>query len=113
MERIKTRTELFNEIVKGIVEILKDEVISIILYGSVARGTESSESDIDIALIIKNRLSIEKREELDDFLDEMDLKYDKLFSAVDINENKFETWKEIIPFYQNVSREGIVLWKAA
>ncbi|MCI5910123.1 MAG: nucleotidyltransferase domain-containing protein [Oscillospiraceae bacterium] len=113
MERIKTRTELFNEIVKGIVEILKDEVISIILYGSVARGTESSESDIDIALIIKNRLSIEKREELDDFLGEMDLKYDKLFSAVDINENKFETWKEIIPFYQNVSREGIVLWKAA
>lgn len=113
MERIKTRTELFNEIVKGIVEILKDEVISIILYGSVARGTENSESDIDIALIIKNRLSIEKREELDDFLGEMDLKYDKLFSAVDINENKFETWKEIIPFYQNVSREGIVLWKAA
>ena len=42
---------------KKIVEILKDEVISIILYGSVARGTESSESDIDIALIIKNRLS--------------------------------------------------------
>lgn len=113
METIKTRTELFNEIVKGIVEILKDEIISIILYGSVARGTENSESDIDIALIIKNRLSIEKREELDDFLGEMDLKYDKLFSAVDINENKFETWKEIIPFYQNVSREGIVLWKAA
>lgn len=113
METIKTRTGLFNEIVKGIVEILKDEIISIILYGSVARGTENSESDIDIALIIKNRLSIEKREELDDFLGEMDLKYDKLFSAVDINENKFETWKEIIPFYQNVSREGIVLWKAA
>lgn len=113
MEKIKTQTELFNEIVNGIVEILKDEVISIILYGSVARGTENSESDIDIAIIIKNRLSIEKREELDDFLGEMDLKYDKLFSVVDINESKFETWKEIIPFYQNVSKEGIVLWKTA
>lgn len=113
MEALRTQKNIFDEIVAGILEILKEDAVAIILYGSVARGTENQESDVDIAIIIRQKLSREKREALDNFLGDMDLKHDKLFSAVDIDENKFETWKNVIPFYQNVSREGIVLWKAA
>lgn len=104
---------VFKELVTGILEILKEDALSIILYGSVARGTDTEKSDVDIAVLIRQQIPRNTREQLDDFLGDLDLKYDKVFSVVDITENKFETWKNVIPFYQNVSREGIVLWKAA
>jgi hypothetical protein len=43
----------------------------------------------------------------------MNLKYDKVFSVIDINYEQFKKWEKVLPFYQNVNREGIVLWKAA
>lgn len=113
MAELKNQKYIFDEIVNGILGILNEDVSTIILYGSVARGTETSDSDVDIALIIRHGLSRERRDELDGFLGDMDLKYDKVFSVVDIEEQKFETWKKVLPFYQNVSKEGIVLWKAA
>ena len=113
IQNLFSRCCIFDEIVNGILDILNEDVSTIILYGSVARGTETSDSDIDIALIIRHGLSRERRDELDGFLGDMDLKYDKVFSVVDIEEQKFETWKKVLPFYQNVSKEGIVLWKAA
>ena len=44
---------------------------------------------------------------------DMNLKYDKVFSVIDVNVHKFDKWAAVLPFYQNVDREGIVLWTAA
>lgn len=41
----------------------------------------------------------------------MNLKYDKVFSVSDYA--MFCKWEKVTPFYQNVNREGIVLWRAA
>lgn len=38
-----------NELIEGLKNIFKDNLESIILYGSVAKGTDTDESDIDIA----------------------------------------------------------------
>ena len=43
----------------------------------------------------------------------MNLKYDKVFSVIDIDYSNFVKWSEILPFYKNVNKEGVVLWKAA
>ena len=43
------RTELVN----GIVSIMENKLVSIVLYGSVARGKNTEESDVDIALIMR------------------------------------------------------------
>ena len=43
----------------------------------------------------------------------MNLKYDKVFSIIDIEKSNLEKWGHILPFYKNVQKEGIVLWKAA
>ena len=43
----------------------------------------------------------------------MDLKYDRVFSVIDIDVREFDKWKTLSPFYRNVNQEGIVLWKAA
>lgn len=39
---------MFDELVQGIIKVLRGNVVKIVLYGSVARGTQTSESDIDI-----------------------------------------------------------------
>ena len=44
---------------------------------------------------------------------EMDLKYGKVFSIIDIEKEKIDKWGKVLPFYKNIQKEGIVLWKAA
>ena len=102
-----------DELVKGILEIIGGTVNAIVLYGSVARGTADVDSDVDIALIINNPLSPADDVRLADFVVDMNLKYNKVFSVIDIANAEYQKWREIIPFYKNVVKEGVVLWKAA
>lgn len=101
------------ELVSGILEAIQEKAVKIILYGSAARGTSTPESDVDVALLMNGSLSAETEDRLSDFIVEMNLKYDKVFSVIDIDFNHFSKWESVTPFYQNVNREGIVLWKAA
>lgn len=105
--------QMVKELVDGFLEILNEKLVSVILYGSVARGTASGESDIDVALLIKGSLSSDVEDKLSDFIVDMNLKYDKVFSVIDIDIDNYEKWKAVAPFYKNVKQDGIVLWKAA
>ena len=105
--------QMVDELVAGLLKIVDEQLVSVILYGSVARGTASSESDVDVALLIKGSLSSVTENELSDFIVDMNLKYDKVFSVIDIDIDNYEKWKAVAPFYKNVKRDGIVLWKAA
>ena len=105
--------EVLMELVNGILEIMEYQVVSIILYGSVAKGTDTDESDVDVALLMKGNLDKETEEKLSDFIVDMNLKYDKVFSVIDIDFDSFKKWENVTPFYKNVTQEGIVLWKAA
>jgi predicted nucleotidyltransferase len=104
---------VMQELVAGILAVMQEQVVSIILYGSVARGTNTENSDVDIALLIRGELNPVTEDRLSDFIVDMNLKYDKVFSVIDIDIDRFYTWETAMPFYQNVKKEGIVLWKAA
>ncbi|WP_207745698.1 hypothetical protein [Roseburia faecis] len=41
------------------------------------------------------------------------VRYDKIFSIIDIKEENMKKWGEVLPFYKNVQKEGVILWKAA
>ena len=86
--------------------INSDKIIKIILFGSVARGDDHEESDIDI-LIISNH-----REDIDDIISEEIawIMYDKqeLISAHVINEDLFNKTKNF-SFLTNVLREGVLI----
>ena len=101
------------ELVPGILNILKEQAVRIILYGSVAKGTNLPESDVDVAVLIQGSMTQKTEEQLSSFIVDMNLKYDTVFSVIDIDIDMFNQWGTIIPFYQNVSNEGIVLWTAA
>ena len=100
------------EVVSGLLGIFHDDIVSIILFGSVARREETSESDIDIAIIMKKDMDDNTKREFLNWSADMDLRYDKVFSIVDIQEEKLRLWGDVLPFYRNVQQEGVVLWKA-
>lgn len=102
-----------NEIITGLLDIFSNNILMIILYGSVARNENTTESDIDIAIVIKNNMDDDTRDKFMRWSADMDLKYDKVFSIIDIEKSNLEKWGHILPFYKNVQKEGIVLWKAA
>ena len=61
----------------------------------------------------KQELSHDKRDEFLEWPIEFDLKHEKVFSSIDIEKEKMEQWGDILPFYKNMQKEGIVLWKTA
>ena len=104
---------IVEDLVSGILQILAEQAIRIVLYGSVARGTDTPESDVDIAIFVRSKLDDKKDELLSDLIVDLNLKYNKVFSVIDIDEDRYLKWRSVTPFYQNVDREGIVLWAAA
>ena len=104
---------MYEDLVRGLLRILPDQTVQIVLYGSTARGTAEDDSDIDIALFVNGPLTAVQEDQLSDLIVDMNLKYDKIFSVIDIDQQSYLKWRKVSPFYQNVDREGIVLWKAA
>ena len=84
----------------------------IILYGSVARGTQTVESDVDIAVIVRKHTE-EMYDKMIDFTVDLELEYDKVLSVLLIDYDGFKEWEDVLPFYKNVKKEGIMLWSAA
>lgn len=104
---------MFEELVNGILHLMEHHIEQIILYGSFARGTHTAESDIDIALLVHGSLNREVEDRLSDFIVDLNLKYDRVLSVIDIELENFRKWEAILPFYKNIQREGVVLWEAA
>ena len=105
--------QMYDELVHGLLSILSTQMIQIVLYGSTARGNADADSDIDIAIFVSDRLTSRQEDQLSDLIVDLNLKYNKVFSVVDIDQQTYLKWRNVTPFYQNVDREGIILWKAA
>lgn len=85
----------------------------IILYGSYARGTQTSESDVDVAIILAGKPSRELTDKMVNCVSSYELECGKVLSVIDIDSEKYTQWKSVLPFYKNIQKEGLVLWKAA
>ena len=105
--------QMYQELVNGILNALPGRVVRIVLYGSVARGTDTLDSDVDIAVFLSTRMDHHAEDRVSDVVVEMNLKYDKVFSVIDIDDAVYKKWRDVTPFYRNVDREGVVLWTAA
>ena len=87
-------------------------VYLIILYGSVARGTQTEESDVDIAVIVKRYMK-DMHDKMIDLTVDLELEYNKVLSVLLIDYDNFREWEDVLPFYKNMKKDGIMLWSAA
>lgn len=108
-----------NKLLDSYVEFVKSvygsHVKKIILFGSYARGDFNQDSDIDI-MILLDISDIEAK----DYQEKLfDATYDfNMDNDVDINpmahsEKLFYSWIDAYPFFNNINREGRVLYNAA
>ena len=104
--------EVFEKMIPGFQTIFGNVLERIILYGSVARGTQTAESDIDIAVIVR-RYTEDMHEKMIDLTVDLELEYNKVLSVLLIDYDNFREWEDVLPFYKNMKKDGIMLWSAA
>lgn len=114
-EEVKTMDRydaILKDFVNGTQHIYGNLLNTIILYGSVAKGTDVADSDIDLVVLVNNDNEI-SHEALIDFIVDLELECGKVLSVLVISQNDYTRWNSVVPFYKNVKEEGVVLWTAA
>ena len=109
---VKKDDVLFQEFVDETKKIYADNLKSVILYGSVARGDAREDSDVDIAILVNS----DEEGMYDKILDvvvDIELKHNIVISVVLIEKDRFNQWCGVLPFYKNIKKEGISLWTTA
>ncbi|MBQ8085707.1 MAG: nucleotidyltransferase domain-containing protein [Lachnospiraceae bacterium] len=108
--------ENIENVTKGVVnrglELLGDKIDKIILFGSYARGDYDEESDVDIMMLLncsENETS-EYRKIVCRLSSDLSLENDVMVSLMLNDKVSFYDRMDILPFYQNVQREGVLLY---
>lgn len=107
-DNINKIINLFSEKVR---ELLGDKLKKIVLYGSYARGDYNKNSDIDIMILTDcNEKEIEYyRDLVSDIAFDIELENSVIISPIIKNIDKYNTKINIVPFYANVQKEGVVI----
>ncbi len=91
-------------------DIYGDNICKIIMYGSYARGEQAPDSDVDIAVLLREGNIEEMHDKMVDVVVDYELDLAKTLSVVPIEFEHYNEWKDTLPFYKNVDKEGIILW---
>jgi uncharacterized protein len=104
---------LLSEISEKFRETIKDKLVELVLFGSYARGNPEQYSDVDIFVLIDDSDKNIKNysNALDDFEHDLTLKYGVLVSTIMVNYKRFEEYKDVLPFYMNVEKEGVKIYE--
>lgn len=100
---------ILREIRKIYENVYGDKLVKVVLYGSYARGDFDSESDIDVAGIVReDRLKLQQLQKLvrKKSID-IDLSYGIYISPKAIPYNEFIKYKSSLSFYRNIIEEGV------
>ena len=103
--------EISKRVVRAAKDAAGDKLYKVILFGSYARGDYDSESDIDFLIIsdLPQEEACSLRKKVRERLADIDLEFDLLISCCYTGKAIFEQFADILPFYANVLREGVVL----
>ena len=93
-------------------DLLKEDLVEIVLYGSCVRGDYTEDSDIDIALLTKSdRLEVKKYDDaLATIATEIAVKHFAIVNFVCLPFDEFEEKKTWYPYFRNIATEGEILY---
>lgn len=103
--------KIVNDFLKKVEEVLGNRLRKIILYGSYARGDYNKSSDIDIMILtdLDNAEIEQYRNTISDIAFDMELETGFIISPLIKNIEKYNDRIDVIPFYMNVNKEGVIL----
>lgn len=102
----KSLIEIIKKMNKEICNEYNGLVTKIVIYGSYARNKQNDESDVDIAIFVKKDIN---RDKLIEISSKYENKIGKVLSIIDINEDEYNKYKNTLPFYSNIRKEGITI----
>ena len=116
MEKIQDMDlrKMLLELEEKLQRVYGNKLKAVILYGSVARGTATEDSDIDIMVLVDGTAQELRtfEDQLSDVSTDISIKYFRVFSIIDISYQEYMRWVNTSPFYRNVSKEGVILYAA-
>ncbi|MDI6732042.1 MAG: nucleotidyltransferase domain-containing protein [Candidatus Margulisbacteria bacterium] len=107
--------KLQNHMTQLLIRALKNDIDSIILFGSMAEGGERPDSDIDLLIIIKERVNLST---IDEKIDEISLlvskKFGNLLSPVLLKASQFRLkYQKNDKFVKSIVKKGKIIYGKA
>ena len=94
-------------------DIYGEYIYQVVLYGSYARGEQTPDSDVDIALLLRAGNTEDMHDKMVDLVVDLELELALTLSVVPLDLGQYTEWKTTLPFYRNIDKDGILLWTAA
>ena len=105
MDQTKIKT-VIREYSQGLRRIFGDQLASVLLYGSFARGEGRDDSDIDLLCVLHSPFAYDDAIQKSSMLTaKLSLKHDVVISRVFVSQEELKTRN--LPFYMNVRREAV------
>ncbi len=101
-DRVK---RILKEFKKGIESTLRDKFVELVLFGSYARGDYEFGSDIDVLLLVREKLTKEEDKKISELSSAISLEYDMVITCFDCLLHDFKHRNS--PFLLNIRREGV------
>lgn len=103
---------VIHDMVTAYREVFGGRIEQILLYGSYARGDADGDSDIDIAAIVHgDRQELQERlKKVWDVSSDLELTYEVVISPTVIPYDEYKAYQEDLPYYRNISEEGIRIY---
>jgi len=99
------------EVLTAAKDTLGEKLDKVILFGSYARGDFDSDSDVDIFVLadVPHEETNIWSNSIDDRLSDLWFEYDLLVCIHLTSKTMFDRYFNVLPYYQNVIREGVEL----
>ena len=103
--------KILKQFISQISDLIGDRLKKVILYGSYARGDYKNNSDIDIMILtdFNDEELQEYRIKIRDLACDLELEDNIISSPIVRNIEKYNNRINVIPFYMNVQKEGVIL----
>ena len=104
---MNNKIRILQDLKKHLIQYSGDEILQVILFGSQAKGTDKSDSDYDVLVIVKSRNNWKIKNKIIDLCYDIDLKYGIIIDLHILAEAEINELRGKQPIFLNAIETGI------